>query len=1009
MKEEIFLYDVRLSPNRKLSAFAATTPLNIVASFSVWVEAESEIKVKRFVDFVVVKGAGQCILGRNTSKAMGLMQLGGRINALETEEDVSSESEDMFPIIPNEVVEFVIDPAVPPSRNAFYNVPAPFRERARERIDKMEKQGIIEKVTKAPKWISGMFAVPKGPNDFRLVLNMRGPNKAIMKAYHRLPHLEEIQRSLTGARWFSKFDMPSAFHHALLGEASRELTTFLTDHGMYRFCRLLFGVNSAPEAFQQIMERILDGLDGVIVYIDDMLCYADTLEALIERETAVWERLKANNISPNLEKCEFRKQRLTFLGHEISEAGMNIEDSKVKAIRAMRAPSSVTELRSFLGFANYVGSYIKNFADITHPLWELTKKDSFQWSEAAQRAFENVKKAITECTLTKGFYSDTDETILYCDASPVAVGAVLTQVDAKGDHRTICCTSKTLTPTQRRYPQVHREAFAIVQGVEDNHFFLQGRPFKILTDARPVAYIFKHEADWSKRVLSRAQGFALRLSEFDFDIEYIEGDKSIADPASRLCGGVENELSKDRSPWEIAAITGEAEELAVGERSLTFINLAEETAKDRTLQKVISALECDDWETNIEIWAEKTVSKFKRFFDELYMQDGMLVRSGRVVVPESLRKEALLIAHSGHPGGSAMKSILRSRVWWPAMDSDVEKHVLECKGCALITASSRPVPMTRTIMPAAAWDYIALDFNGPYAQHRGVYVVVICDYFSRYMIAVITQSIAFEAVKKILESVFEKYGRPIGVKIDNGPPFNGIQFREFCVSGNIEPIFTTPYHPQQNGMVERGMQVVNKAMKIAKIDGVEIADALRQRLRAYNTAAHRVTGVAPEELLYNRKIRRGLPLLGSANLDFDIDEVRTRDSSEKRRGKEREDMKRSAKQTLLQVGDKVVVKRIMQPKKGDAWFREPSWKIVEDLGHGDFRIKDKDGVVARRNVIHLKKVTWQEEDSSEHTAPMVQSSPQHGRAASPEAVAVRVSSRVRAEPTYLSDFVREIM
>lgn len=349
----------------------------------------------------------------------------------------------------------------------------------------------------------------------------------------------------------------------------------------------------------------------------------------------------------------------------------------------------------------------------------------------------------------------------------------------------------------------------------------------------------------------------------------------------------------------------------MNDRTLTFISLAEETARDQVLQKVISALECDDWETNTEIWVDEAVSKYKRFFDELYMQEGMLVRSGRVVVPEMLRKEAMKIAHTGHPGGSAMKSILRSRVWWPAMDSDIEKHVLECKGCALNTASSRPVPMTRSIMPAAAWDYIALDFNGPYAQHGGIYVLVICDYFSRYMIAVITESIALEAVKKILGSVFEKYGRPIGVKVDNGPPFNGLQFREFCASVNVEPIFTTPYHPQQNGLVEKSMQVINKAMKIAKIEGVSIADALRQRLRSYNTAAHRVTGVPPEELLHDRKMRRGLPLLGSANLDFDIDEVRSRDTIEKHKGKEREDAKRSATQTSLRIGDKVVVKKII--------------------------------------------------------------------------------------------------
>lgn len=117
----------------------------------------------------------------------------------------------------------------------------------------------------------------------------------------------------------------------------------------------------------------------------------------------------------------------------------------------------------------------------------------------------------------------------------------------------------------------------------------------------------------------------MRLREFDFEIEYIKGNKNIADPASRLCGEVENELSKDRSPWEIAAITGEADELEVSDRTLTFIALAEETAKDQLLQKVIFALECDDWETNTEIWADEAVAKFKRFFDELCMQEGMLV------------------------------------------------------------------------------------------------------------------------------------------------------------------------------------------------------------------------------------------------------------------------------------------------------------------------------------------------------------------------------------------------
>lgn len=357
---------------------------------------------------------------------MSLMKLGLSVNNIEMEiEDEEGGEPTIFPTIPGEKVKFSIDHSVPPTKNAYYNIPAAFSERAAARVKEMEKKGIIERVTKAPRWISGMTAVPKGANDFRLVVNMRGPNRAINRSYYRLPHLDEIQKKLHGATKFTKLDLRSAFHHAELDEESRELTTFMAEDGMYRFMRLLFGVVCAPEAFQEIMERILRGIDGVIIYIDDILIFGATERELAEREHAVLKALKENNLTLNDEKCEYRKDSLSFLGHRISAQGMNVDEVKVKAILDMRPPKSLTELRSFLGLVNFIGSYLPWFSDLTKVLWELTTKENFEWTEEAQQSFDEVKQKVAYETITKGFLSETDETILYTDASPDSLGATL--------------------------------------------------------------------------------------------------------------------------------------------------------------------------------------------------------------------------------------------------------------------------------------------------------------------------------------------------------------------------------------------------------------------------------------------------------------------------------------------------------------------------------------------------------------------------------------------------------
>lgn len=317
---------------------------------------------------------------------------------------------------------------------------------------------------------------------------------------------------LHGAKYFSKLDLSNAFYHIELSEKSRELTTFLAENGMFRFTRLMFGVNCPPEIFQREMTRILKDIKNKIVFIDDVLLFAETIKELRKTVSEVLQILRSNNLSLNTEKCEFDRTSIKFLGHEPNEKGFNVEESKVGDIRRFRRPSNVSKLRSFLGLASFVSTYIKSFADLSSPLWALVSSQNWSWGENQEKAFELIKERIIHSTVSLGYFSEFDRTYLYTDASPRALGAVLVQQNNAGVYRIISFASKSLSPTEKKYAQNQREALSAVWAVEHFSYFLLGRHFVLRTDAQGMAYILRRTREESKRALTRADGWALRLS-----------------------------------------------------------------------------------------------------------------------------------------------------------------------------------------------------------------------------------------------------------------------------------------------------------------------------------------------------------------------------------------------------------------------------------------------------------------------------------------------------------------
>lgn len=341
------------------------------------------------------------------------------------------------------------------------------------------------------------------------------------------------------------------------------------------------------------------------------------------------------------------------------------------------------------------------------------------------------------------------------------------------------------------------------------------------------------------------------------------------------------------------------------------------------------------------------------------------------------------------------------------MVKEAREFVRLCNSCTLVARKNPPVPMLRTEMPQAVWDHLAMDFNGPYARFGGIQIVLLVDYYSRYLVAGVVNSTDFASTESFLEEIFKRYGYPKSLKADSGPPFNSNAFSKYCKDHGIAEIHSAPLFPQQNGCIERYMQLVNKAMQIATLENKDFRMSLSETIRAHNSADHRVTGIAPETLMFNRKMRRGLPLASEATVDIDVQAIKERDSREKALAKSKEDKKRRAKDTKLQIGDSAVIMRKVQAK-GDSRFDPTPWKVVAK-NRGDLELESPTGARTKRNVTMVKKLFTKKEDDDEHfeerNEELNDKQAECARDDQPNELPRR-SSRIRTVPPHLKAYVR---
>ena len=400
------------------------------------------------------------------------------------------------------------------------SIPLPLRDKVREELNKIESDGIITKVEEPTPWCAGMVVMPKKSGEIRVCVDLKCLNESVLREVFPLPRVDDILAQLAGAKCFSKLDANSGFWQILLTEKSRLLTTFLTPFGRYCFTKLPFGISSGPELFQKRMSQILSGLDGVVCLIDDILVMGNNAKEHDERLLAVLQRIQDARVTLNREKCVFHQSSVKFLGHIVDQEGIHADPEKTEAIRQMKAPDNVTELRMFMGMINQLGKFIPNLAELTQPLRELLSNTSmWVWNSPQTQAFNNIKTELVKPAVLAPYNPEAPTTVT-ADASYYGLGAVLCQkVDSAW--KPVVFASRSLTETERRYAQVEKEALAVTWACEKLSNYLLGKKFLIETDHKPlVALLGSKQLD---TLPPRVLRFRWRLARFSYDVVHVPG------------------------------------------------------------------------------------------------------------------------------------------------------------------------------------------------------------------------------------------------------------------------------------------------------------------------------------------------------------------------------------------------------------------------------------------------------------------------------------------------------
>lgn len=826
------------------------------------------------------------------------------------------------------------------------NYRTPFSQKSEidRQVDLLLKNGQIEKCISP--YNSPAILVPKksqkGVKSWRLCIDYRSVNKKLTYDTYPLPRIDDVLDSLGNNKFFSTIDLAQGFHQIPLTNESKNLTTFSTTKGSFRWNVLPFGLKVCPSAFARMINAAFAHVSPQIcfIYLDDIIIIGRTAEEHIGNIEKVFQICRQLNLKINPKKCVFFKNKLTYLGHQITDTGVLPDDSKYDSIRNYPQPNSKEEVKRFVAFANYYRRFIKNFAALAKSLNNLTRKNSeFIWSNECDKSFKYIKSSLMTPPILK--YPDfTQRFKLTVDASNYACGAVLSQCHNDFDHP-IAFASKSFTKGEINKSTIEKELLAIYYAIKHFHPYIFGTHFTIKSDHRPLVYLFS-----LKDPTSRLTRIRLLLEEYDFSVEYIKGQtNAVADALSRIniselkdlnvfvirtfpitrsmtrknALGQSNSASTSvnlppnsnnnepvlASPKVVevfnSSMTTKSPRIRCYESDNTLfmnvyhkhnllfnIDMSNPLLDNRftyntnqignktfDLKGTLLRLQIEATNRSINSFQLPLNDKIFNFFDinklkhdcNMYLNQLtlFLVTPPKTMTDPNEKNKILNYFHNdplvgGHCGQKKLYAKIRSEYYWPNMTKDIAQFVRTCKICKL--NKHKPYtkePMIITETPQKPFDIVEIDTIGPLIKsHNGnTYAITIICQLTKYIVSI---PIPNKQSKTIAKAIFENfiliYGPMRRAISDRGTEYKNETIEELFKLLNIEYKYSTAYHHQTVGTVERNHRNFNQYLRTyIQKDSPEWEDFIKYFSYCYNISFNATLDFkyTPFELVFNKK------------------------------------------------------------------------------------------------------------------------------------------------------------